>query len=84
MPLALSGSLTAVQFCYPAELSLALNKIGHFSKVSNLMRNNFIWVSVMMPVLGMTSGNDIKCVCCFCILKINRILTGNMKCASFV
>jgi hypothetical protein len=37
MPLALAGSLTAVQFCYPAELSLALNKIEHFSKVSNLL-----------------------------------------------
>jgi hypothetical protein len=34
MPLALTGSLTAVQFRYPAELSLALNKIEHFSKVS--------------------------------------------------
>jgi len=34
MPLALTGSLTAVQFCYPAELPLALNKIEHFSKVS--------------------------------------------------
>jgi len=29
-----SHSLTAVQFCYPAELSLTLNKIKHFSKVS--------------------------------------------------
>jgi hypothetical protein len=34
MPLALAGSLTAVQFCYPAELSLDLNKIERFSKVS--------------------------------------------------
>ena len=36
MPLALTGSLAAVQFCYPAELSLALNKIEHFSKVSQI------------------------------------------------
>ena len=35
MPLALAGSLTAVQFRYPAELPLALNKIEHFSKVSS-------------------------------------------------
>jgi len=34
MPLALAGSLTAVQFCYPAELSLVVNKIEHFPKVS--------------------------------------------------
>jgi hypothetical protein len=34
MPLALAGSLTAVQICYPADLSLTLNKIEHFSKVS--------------------------------------------------
>jgi len=34
MPLALTGSLTAVQFRYPAELPLNLNKIEHFSKVS--------------------------------------------------
>jgi len=34
MPLALAGSLTAVQFRYPAELLLNLNKIEHFSKVS--------------------------------------------------
>jgi hypothetical protein len=38
MPLALTGSLTAVQFCCPAELSLALNKIEHFSKVSLFLR----------------------------------------------
>jgi len=35
MPLALAGSLKAVQICYPADLSLTLNKIGHFSKVSD-------------------------------------------------
>jgi len=34
MPLAHKGSLTAVQFRYPAELLLNLNKIEHFSKVS--------------------------------------------------
>jgi len=36
MPLALAGSLTAVQFRYPAELplNLNLNKIEYFSKVS--------------------------------------------------
>ena len=30
MPLALTGSLTAVQFCYPAELPLTLNKLKRF------------------------------------------------------
>ena len=30
MPLALTGSLTAVQFCYPAELPLTLNKLKCF------------------------------------------------------
>jgi len=30
MPLALAGSLIAVQFCYPAELPLTLDKIEHF------------------------------------------------------
>ena len=30
MPLALTGSLTAVQFCYPAELPLILNKLKRF------------------------------------------------------
>jgi hypothetical protein len=30
MPLALTGSLTAVQLCCPAELSLAYDKIEHF------------------------------------------------------
>jgi hypothetical protein len=39
MPLALVGSLTAVQFRYPAELPLALNKIEHFSKVSTTNPN---------------------------------------------
>ena len=34
MPLAFTGSLTAVQFCYPAELPLNLNKNEHFSKVA--------------------------------------------------
>ena len=34
MPLALTGSLTAVQFCCPAELPLVSNKMEHFSKVS--------------------------------------------------
>jgi hypothetical protein len=34
MPLALTGSLAAVQFRYPAELPLALNKTEYFSKVS--------------------------------------------------
>jgi hypothetical protein len=34
MPLAIAGILTAIQFRYPAELSLALNKIENFSKVS--------------------------------------------------
>ncbi len=32
--IALAGSLTAVQFRFPAELPLNLNKIEHFSKVS--------------------------------------------------
>jgi len=32
MPLALAGSLMAVQFRYPAELLLNLNKIEPFSK----------------------------------------------------
>jgi len=31
-----TGSLTAVQFRYPAELLLALNKIEYFSKASLL------------------------------------------------
>jgi len=31
MPLALAGSLTAVQFRYPAELLLALNKIDRIA-----------------------------------------------------
>jgi len=30
MPPALTGSLTAVQFCYPAELPLTLNKLKRF------------------------------------------------------
>jgi hypothetical protein len=30
MPLALTGSLKAVQFCCPAELPLTLDKIEHF------------------------------------------------------
>jgi hypothetical protein len=30
MPLALTGSLTAVQFCYPAELPLTVNKLKRF------------------------------------------------------
>jgi len=34
MPLALTGSHTAVQFHCPAELSLILKKIEHFSKIS--------------------------------------------------
>jgi hypothetical protein len=34
MPFALAGSLAAVQFCFPAELPLALNKNEHFSKIS--------------------------------------------------
>ena len=34
VPLALTGSMTAVQFCYPAELPLNVNKNEHFSKVS--------------------------------------------------
>jgi len=34
MPLALAGSLAAVQFRYPAELPLNLNKTEHFAKVS--------------------------------------------------
>jgi hypothetical protein len=37
--LALAGSLTAVQFRYPAELPLNLNKIEHFSKASFLFIN---------------------------------------------
>ena len=38
MPLALTGSLTAVQFCYPAELPLILNKLKCFETGSfNLM-----------------------------------------------
>jgi len=36
MPRALTGSLTAVQFCYPAELPL--NKNEHFPKV---LKSNF-------------------------------------------
>jgi len=36
MPLALTGNLTVVQFRYPAELLLNLNKIEYFSKVSLL------------------------------------------------
>jgi len=39
MPLALTGSLTAVQFRCPAELPLKLNKIEHFSKVSLFLFN---------------------------------------------
>ena len=38
MPLALSGSLAAVQFRYPAELSLNLDKIEHFSKASECIQ----------------------------------------------
>jgi len=38
MPRALTGSLTAVQFCYPAELPLKLNKNEHFPKV---LKSNF-------------------------------------------
>ena len=34
MPLALAGSLTAVQFRCPAELSLTLSKIERFANVS--------------------------------------------------
>jgi len=30
MPLTLTGRLTAVQFCYPAELPLTLNKLKRF------------------------------------------------------
>jgi hypothetical protein len=44
MPLALAGSLTAVQFRLPAELPLNLNKIEHFSKVP--------------PVLGLEEQNE--------------------------
>jgi len=40
MPLALAGSLTAVQFRYHAELPLNLNKIEHFSKVSVLQNGS--------------------------------------------
>jgi hypothetical protein len=36
MPLALAGRLPAVQICYPADLSLALNKIERFLKVSKI------------------------------------------------
>ena len=36
MPLALTGSLTAVQFCYPAELPLTLNKLKRFETGSLL------------------------------------------------
>ena len=38
MSLALAGSLTAVQFRFPAELPLGLNKIEHFSKASNRLK----------------------------------------------
>jgi len=36
MPLALSGGYSAVQFRYPAELSLTLRKIAHFC-IGNLI-----------------------------------------------
>jgi hypothetical protein len=36
MPLALTGGYSAVQFCYPAELSLTLRKIAHFC-IGNLI-----------------------------------------------
>ena len=40
MPIALMGSLTAVQFRCPAELPLNLNKIEHFLKVSSFLFQN--------------------------------------------
>jgi hypothetical protein len=36
MPLALTGNLTAVQFCYPAELPLILNELKRFENGSFL------------------------------------------------
>ena len=36
MPLALTGGYSAVQFCYPAELSLTFRKIAHFC-IGNLI-----------------------------------------------
>jgi len=41
MPLALTGSLTVVQFCYPAELPLNSNKNYYFAKVSKFARLEF-------------------------------------------
>jgi hypothetical protein len=36
MPLALAGSLIAVQICYPADLPLTLRKIAHLD-IGNLI-----------------------------------------------
>jgi hypothetical protein len=41
MPLALAGSLIAVQICYPADLPLTLRKMAHFC-IGNIICDDYI------------------------------------------
>ena len=51
MPLALEGSLTDVQFRYPAELPLTLSKIEHFETGSSMIMHVRVLIIFAEPDL---------------------------------
>jgi len=63
MPLALTGSLTAVQFYYSAELPLTLNKLKRFETGSDDYRQNVFLMSFFLCHIFFGLLNDFDKAC---------------------